>query len=63
MRAQVKNFEPKIAFDLFLVWGIISAFYYVKPLVQFDNTEKLLDTIHKLNSLFVSNINYIVKYT
>lgn len=51
MRAQVKNFEPKIVFDFFLVWGIISVFYYVKLLVQFDNAEKLLGTIHKLNSL------------
>lgn len=63
MRAQVKNFEPKITFDFFLVWGIFSAFYYVKLLVRFDNAEKLPGTIHKLNSLFVSNINYIVKYT
>ena len=58
MRAQVKNFEPKITFDFFLVWFIsffdfflISAFYHVKLLFQFDNAEKLPGTIHKLNSL------------
>ena len=58
-RSQLRILNQKIIFDFVFTWDIIIAFYYVKLSVQFYSAEKLLDTIHKLNSLFLYEIEIL----